>query len=122
MGAARPRRILIVEDNPDGRETFCVLLRCWGHEVQAATDGLDGLRQAFAWRPDVAVVDIGLPGLDGWGVARALRCDPRTCCARLIALTGYSTDPDYERSREAGFDFHIVKPCDPGLLERLLTG
>jgi CheY-like chemotaxis protein len=112
--------VLVIEDNRAAAETLQVLLECLGHEVLVAYTGGEGVRAALKWHPDVVLSDIGLPGLDGWGVARALRRDPATAGARLIAVTGYGTEADRQRSREAGFDHHLTKPCDPCYLGRLL--
>jgi CheY-like chemotaxis protein len=113
-------RVLVIEDDRDTAETLRVLLDCLGHEVSVAFTGPQGVQVARAWRPDAVVCDIGLPGLDGWGVASALRRQPSTAAARLIAVTAYGGDADRQRSREAGFDFHLTKPCDPWLLGRLI--
>ena len=113
-------RVLVIEDNRDGARALGLLLRLWGHAVRIAHDGAAGLKTADDFQPQVVLSDIGLPGLDGWGVARALRRDPATAGARLIAVTGYGTEADRQRSREAGFDHHLTKPCDPCYLGRLL--
>jgi CheY-like chemotaxis protein len=107
--AYRPLRILVIEDNPDGRETLCVLLELLGHQVVAASDGIAGVDKGLSWRPEVALVDIGLPGLDGYEVARRLRAalDRRIF---LIAQTGYGQPEDRRRGLAAGFDVHLVKP------------
>ena len=125
MAAAPPsrgrrRRILIVEDNRDSADSLRILLQLLGHEVQVAYTGPAGVEAAKEWRPDIVLCDIGLPGLDGYGVARELRLNPITARVRLLALTGYGHDDDRRRSREAGFDHHLVKPADPGELQRLL--
>ena len=113
------RRILIVEDNADAREALRVLLELDGHTVEAAAEGLKAIEIASAKVPDIALVDIGLPGLDGYGVARELRkLSGRRSV--LIALTGYGQPDDQERTRAAGFDQHLVKPVNPKLLSRLL--
>ena len=117
-GAAARRRILVVEDSADVREMLCVALRSAGHEVREAGDGETGLAEAKAWRPDVALVDIGLPGLDGYEVASRIRADAGAAAITLIALTGYGLPEDRRRSRAAGFDRHAVKPLDPGELLR----
>jgi CheY-like chemotaxis protein len=108
-----------VEDNPDTRESLCLLLSLSGCEVRQAADGAEGLRLALGWRPDAVVSDIGMPGLDGWQVARRLRraLGPGVL---LVALTGYGQDEDRRRSQEAGFDHHLNKPADPRDLLRLL--
>jgi CheY-like chemotaxis protein len=114
--AVPPRRVLVIEDGTDLREMLCLALRDAGHEVRECGDGEAGLAEALAWRPDVALVDIGLPGLDGYGVAAGIRADAAAASMTLIALTGYGLPEDRRRSREAGFDRHAVKPLDPGEL------
>jgi len=112
--------VLIIEDNSDGRETLRILLRLWGHEVEAATNGLQGVEKALAWQPDVAVIDIGLPVLDGYQVAQQLRAALGHRIF-LIALTGYGQPADQQRALAAGFDVHMVKPADLDKLSRLLA-
>jgi PAS domain S-box-containing protein len=114
-------RILVVEDNHDAAETLRILLELFGHEVEVAHSGPEGVEASRRRQPDVVLCDIGLPGLDGYGVARAVRQDPATAGARLIAITGYGSDEDRRRSREAGFDLHLTKPVDPADLQPLLT-
>jgi signal transduction histidine kinase/CheY-like chemotaxis protein len=115
-----PRRVLVVEDNPDAREALALLLESWGHRVEQAGDGLMGLEVARANPPDVALIDVGLPGIDGYTLAREIRATPQCGAVRLIALTGYSRSSDRERGYEAGFDAYLVKPVDPAqLLETL---
>jgi CheY-like chemotaxis protein len=114
-------RILIVEDNKDAANSLSILLEVLGHEVKVAYTGPAGVEAAREWRPDVVLCDIGLPGLDGYGVARELRLNPTTARVRLLALTGYGQEEDKRRSREAGFDYHLVKPADPEELHRLLA-
>ncbi|MQA21597.1 response regulator [Rugamonas rivuli] len=104
--------VLLIEDNDDGREMMTMMLGCYGYEVQSAADGNEGVAAAVRRRPDVALVDIGLPGIDGYEVARRLRADPATAGIRLIALTGYGLADDLRRVMEAGFDRHLVKPVD----------
>jgi CheY-like chemotaxis protein len=116
---ARPRRVLVVEDNPDARDTLCLLLRLNGFQVEAAGDGPEGLRKALAWLPEAAVVDIGLPLLDGYEVARRLRAGLDGPLL-LIALTGYGQPEDRRRALAAGFDHHLTKPAKPGDLLQLL--
>lgn len=113
-------RILVVEDQPDVAQSMRILLELLGHEVRVAHTGPDGLDEALQWQPDVVLCDIGLPDLDGWGVARELRRNPATAHVRLLALTSYGAEGDKRRSREAGFDHHLVKPADPAELLRLL--
>jgi PAS domain S-box-containing protein len=120
-GQARRARVLIVEDNRDAAESLRILLDLLGYEVRVAHTGPDGVSAARAWRPEVVLCDIGLPGLDGYGVAGALRRDPATSSVRLIAITGYGGDEDRRRSRAAGFDLHLTKPVDPADLQGLLA-
>ena len=112
---------MIVDDNVDSAESMSLLLGLSGHEVQAAHDGREALRVAPEFRPDVILLDIGLPGLSGYEVARRLRQEPALQGVLLAAMTGYSQDEDRQRSREAGFDEHLVKPVDFGTLEALLA-
>jgi two-component system, sensor histidine kinase len=112
--------VLLIEDNDDGREMMATMLGSYGYPVLQARDGLEGVKLAITGLPDVALVDIGLPGIDGYEVARRLRKDAGTCGIRLIALTGYGLAEDQRRVLEAGFDLHMVKPVDLGtLLARL---
>jgi CheY-like chemotaxis protein len=113
-------RILVVEDNRDAADTLRFLLELYGCEVAVAYSGPDGVQAAERWQPDVVLCDIGLPELDGYGVASQLRHNPSTSKARLIALTGYGSDDDKRRSREVGFDAHLVKPVDPDVLQGVL--
>lgn len=113
-------RILVVDDNVDAAQSMSMLLEMSGHEVTCAYDGAGALKTAFDFRPDVVVLDIGLPGMDGFEVARQMRADPRTAGCTLIALTGYGRSEDRERSAMSGFDHHLVKPVDPNALEALL--
>ncbi len=114
-------RIVVIEDNRDAAESLRMLLEVMGHEVAVARTGPEGVQTAARCRPDVVLSDIGLPGLDGYGVARELRRRPETARTRLVALTGYGSEEDRARSREAGFDFHVCKPADPQELLRLLV-
>jgi signal transduction histidine kinase len=104
--------VLIIEDNEDGREMMATMLTTCGYPVAQAADGIEGVQCAASRLPDVALVDIGLPGIDGYEVARRLRKDPQTRNIRLIALTGYGLAEDQRRVLEAGFDLHLVKPVD----------
>jgi signal transduction histidine kinase/CheY-like chemotaxis protein len=114
------RRVLLIEDNEDAAHTLRLVLEMFGHEVRVAHSGPDGVRTVTAWQPDVVLCDIGLPGMDGYEVARALRRDPRTAGVRLLAITGYGQPQDRRRALEAGFDAHVIKPVDPAELEPLL--
>ena len=113
--------VLVVEDNHDGRESLRDLLEIWGHEVTLAEDGPEGVDKALAIRPDVALVDIGLPGLDGNEVARRIRSALGSDKISLIAMTGYGQPEDHRRALQAGFDRYLVKPVDPGFLAQLLA-
>jgi signal transduction histidine kinase len=115
-------RILVVDDNADGANSLAALLRLDRHEVWTAHDGPAGLAAVRERRPDVVFLDIGLPGLDGYEVARRIRCEPGLGGVALVALTGYGREDDQRRSREAGFDRHLVKPIDPAELPGLLAG
>ena len=118
--AGKHLRILLVEDNRDTADSLRLLLELYGLEVAVAYSGPDGVRAAEQYRPDVVLCDIGLPGLDGYGVARKLRDNPTTAKARLIAVTAYGQDEDRRRSHEAGFEHHLVKPVDADALLRVL--
>jgi two-component system, sensor histidine kinase len=114
------RRILVVEDNRDARETLSAALRMQGHAVRDAGEGTAAVRLAVEWAPDVALVDLGMPGVDGYEVARRIRRRVGPL-VRLVALTGYS---DIETSRaitEAGFSAHLVKPASAEEIERVLV-
>jgi CheY-like chemotaxis protein len=117
----RHLRILVVEDNRDSADSLRMLLELYGYEVTVAYSGPEGLRAAERWRPDVILCDIGLPGLDGYGVASRLRQNPSTAAARLIAVTGYGGEFDRRRTKEAGFDGHMVKPVEPETLQQVLA-
>ncbi|HET9598300.1 MAG TPA: hybrid sensor histidine kinase/response regulator, partial [Anaeromyxobacteraceae bacterium] len=119
--AVTPRSILVVEDNPDLREAFREMLAVAGHSVRVADDGPAGVQAALSEPPEVAFIDIGLPGFDGYEVARRVRrrLGGRV---RLVALTGYGRPEDRARSRDAGFDAHLTKPVTPSSLAQALTG
>jgi CheY-like chemotaxis protein len=105
-------RILIIEDNADGREMMRLMLELLGHEVLVAADGEEGVEMALGWHPEVAVIDIGLPRLNGYEVARRLRRE-LGCELFLITQTGYGRPEDREQALAAGFDVHLTKPVDP---------
>ncbi|HEY3635708.1 MAG TPA: ATP-binding protein [Caldimonas sp.] len=123
---ARPVRILIVDDNEDAAHSLALVLRLEGHEVCTARDGEEAIRLLDEFVPEAAVLDIGLPKMDGYALAEALRADPRTRAIALVALTGYGRGPDRRRALGAGFDEHLVKPVELDVLlstlHRLLSG
>jgi len=114
-------RILLVEDNRDAATALDEILRLWGHEVDVVHDGAAALEQARRREPEVVLLDIGLPGIDGYAVARALRRLPGLEQIRLIALTGYGQESDRRLSHDAGFDHHLVKPVELAELRRLVA-
>ena len=116
-----PVRVLVVEDNVPTGETLCELLALWGHEVRLAQDGPSALGQAAELQPDVVLLDLGLPGMDGYEVARQLRAERAGRVLRIVALTGYGQDEDRQRTREAGFDEHLTKPVPPEVLKGVLA-
>jgi CheY-like chemotaxis protein len=118
---ARRQRILVVDDMRDSADSLTMLLRLAGHEVVTAYDGEAGLDMARRWQPDVVLLDIGLPRLDGYEVARQLRRDTGLRKALVVAMTGYGKDEDRRRSQEAGFNAHLVKPVDLDELARLIA-
>ncbi|HJS09260.1 MAG TPA: response regulator, partial [Pirellulales bacterium] len=103
-------RVLVVEDNVDAANSLSQLLQRVGCTTQVANDGSSAVATAREFRPDVVLLDIGLPGIDGYGVARQLCQTPELGAMRLIAISGYGQEQDRERSRQAGFDHHLVKP------------
>lgn len=118
--AASRRRVLVVDDHPDNRDSLVLLLQLWGHEARGEADGHAALRAAYDFRPHVVLLDIGMPGLNGYDVARQLRAAPGADGFLLIAMTGFGQAHDVARAREAGFDHHFLKPFDPDELFRLL--
>ena len=108
--------ILIVDDNEDMTETAALLFSAWNHETRVAHTGSEALLVASDFQPEVILLDIGLPVIDGYEVARRLRQDPRFKNTLMIAVSGYGSETDQQLSREAGFDEHLIKPVD---LERL---
>lgn len=116
-----PKRVLVVDDNADSAESLAELVNLWDYETQIATNGPSALKAAESYRPDAVLLDIGMPGLDGYEVARQLRRQPGLAHIRLVAMTGYGREEDREQAREAGFDHHLTKPVNPDELERLLV-
>jgi PAS domain S-box-containing protein len=115
------RRVLIVDDNVDAADSLAMLLRLDGHEAEAAYSAASALEAVERWRPEVVLLDVGLPEIDGYEIARRLRASNPVSGIRLIALTGYGRDEDRERARAAGFDDHLLKPADMDALQRLLV-
>jgi len=115
------QRVLIIEDNIDQAHSLAMLLTLWGHEVAMAHEGRSGVAQALAFLPDVALVDLGLPDIDGYAVAKQMRQHPRLKHVRLVAQTGWGQAQDRARTKDAGFDHHLVKPVDPAQLAALVA-
>src|SRR5262249_52688285 len=116
------RRILLVDDNRDAAESLGLLLEMMGHEVRVAHAGDEGLRALRTFDPAVVLLDIGMPDMDGYEVARRIREQEGSQRALLIAITGWGQDEDRQRAREAGFDHHLTKPVDLGELRKLVAG
>ena len=119
---APPRRVLIVDDNEDAANSLAMILELGGHETASVYTAVDALQRAAAFRPDVVLLDIGLPGMDGYEVAQKMRELPGLRDIRLVAVTGYGRSDDRRRARDAGFDDHLTKPVEYALLERTLAG
>jgi CheY-like chemotaxis protein len=117
-----PRRVLIVEDQDDSREMLRVLLESKGHVVLDEADGRSAIETITREHPDVALIDIGLPVMSGYQVARQIRENPVLDDVMLVALTGYGRETDVKAARDAGFDAHLTKPADPQLIEDILSG
>lgn len=114
-----PLRILLAEDSPDIGECLAFVLRSAGHDVELVTDGLAAVHLARSYRPDVALLDIGMPKLDGFEAAWRIRKE-LSCAVRLIALTAWGRDEDKQRAERAGFDVHLTKPIDMNALLKML--
>jgi CheY-like chemotaxis protein len=119
---APPRRVLIVDDNEDAANSLAMILKLGGHETASVYTAVDALQRAAAFRPDVVLLDIGLPGMDGYEVAQKMRELPGLRDIRLVAVTGYGRSDDRLRARDAGFDDHLTKPVEFAVLERILAG
>ena len=118
-GAAR---ILIVDDDPGNATLLSRLLEHCGHDTRMVHDGIAAVTAAIEYLPNIVLLDIRLPGADGYEVARQIRAIPELAATRLVALTGYSEDEHRQRSKEAGFDYHIVKPVRLDVLRPLIAG
>ena len=119
--AVRGLRILVADDSVDSALTLTALLSAAGHDVQAVHDGFAALQRAAEFRPHVLVLDIGMPGLNGYDTCRRIRAEPWGRNAVIIAVTGWGSDDDRRRSREAGFDAHLVKPVDYSELQKYFS-
>jgi two-component system CheB/CheR fusion protein len=122
LGSERTKslpRALVVDDNVDVARSLAILLKRWGYEVKIAGDGVEAVDVARDYRPEVVLLDIGLPRLSGYEVAEQIRAEPSLSAAVLIAITGFGID--HRRSEEAGFDYSLVKPIRPEVLRELLT-
>jgi CheY-like chemotaxis protein len=117
---SKTRRVLLIDDNVDAAESLAQLLALSGHDARTASDGFEGLRVAEQFRPEVVFCDLGLPGMSGYEVARSLRALPHGREMILAALTGYGQPADREKTAQAGFDAHLVKPVDPSVIESFL--
>jgi two-component system CheB/CheR fusion protein len=120
-GLSRPLCVLAVDDNHDAGHALCLLLTAWGHRPLLAYDAASAWAAALAERPDVILLDLGLPGVNGWELARRLRSHPGLEGTGLIAVTAYGGAADRQRSRAAGIDHHLLKPVEPELLRQTLA-
>jgi CheY-like chemotaxis protein len=114
------KKIVVIEDMEDSRTGLAMLLELEGHQVLTAEDGASGLELILGKHPDIALVDIGLPGIDGYEVARRVRARVEAKDVKLVALTGYGEPSEVAKARAAGFDAHLLKPLEPGKLRALL--
>jgi CheY-like chemotaxis protein len=113
-------RVMVVDDNVDAADMLAALIDVIGHRCQVANNGADALRLAQAFQPQIMFLDIGMPGMSGYDVARALRGLPGLPQPVIVALTGWGDDKDRARTKDAGFDHHLIKPADLGTVEQLL--
>ena len=112
-------RVLVVDDNPDAADSLAMLLQALGNDVCVAYDGEEAVDKALQFSPEIVLLDIGLPKMHGYDVAKRIR-DAQGCAVMLVAVTGWGQEDDRRRSREAGFDYHFTKPVDPEDLARLI--
>jgi CheY-like chemotaxis protein len=117
-----PLRILVVDDEPDSAESLALVLNLWCYEVRTARNGANALEAGREFVPDVVLMDLGMPEMDGWEAAQRLREEPGMRDALFVAVTGFGLEGDRRRSAEAGFDHHLVKPVEPEVLLGLLEG
>jgi CheY-like chemotaxis protein len=115
------RRVLIVDDNVDSAESMAMLIRSWGHEANVAHSAMSALEIAERFAPETALLDIGLPDMDGYALARRLRAQDTSGNLQLVAMTGYGRAEDRAAARDAGFDVHLVKPAEADELARVLA-
>lgn len=120
MSVPGSQRVLVVDDNPDAATWLAKLLRAYGHEVHTANSGDAAIELALAVRPDTVFLDLGMPGLDGFDVAKRLRQAPELVGVRIIAVSGQGSEAARDRASESGIDQHLVKPVDPRFFESLL--
>jgi CheY-like chemotaxis protein len=118
--ARRASRVVVVDDNRDSADTLAALLEAWGHDVRTLYDGPSAIAAVAEFQPKVVLLDIGLPKMNGYEVAAQLRKSANGRSLILVAFTGYGQDEDRRRVREAGFDYHLVKPLEPAELEKIL--
>jgi CheY-like chemotaxis protein len=118
---APPRRVLIVDDNEDAANSLALVLKLSGHETASVYSAADALTHATEFKPDVVLLDIGLPGMNGYEVAQKMRELPGLRNVRLVAVTGYGRSDDRLRAREAGFDEHLTKPVEMAVLDQALA-
>jgi len=116
-----PLRVLVVDDNVDAADSLADLLKASGHDVRTAYTGPTAVVEAIDYNPDVMLLDIGLPGLSGYEVAKRIRQQPAIKNAVLVAMTGYGQETDRQQSQEAGFDHHLTKPADFGKVKEILA-
>jgi CheY-like chemotaxis protein len=121
VASGRKRRILAVDDNRDAADSLALMLQMMGHETCTAYDGLEAVQAAATFRPEIVLLDIGLPKMNGYEVAREIRQQPWGESLIMIALTGWGQEEDKRRAFEAGFDHHLTKPVEAPTLERLLA-
>lgn len=111
----------MVDDDHDVADSLALLLGTWNHEVRIAHDGVKALDEMAGFQPDAVLLDLGLPGIDGFETAQRMRATPAGGHVALVALSGWGREEDISRTNEAGFDRHLVKPVEPGVLEQLLA-
>jgi CheY-like chemotaxis protein len=121
-GGRSGQRILVVDDNKDSAASLAMMLRMMGHQTNTTFDGIEAIEKASSFRPNVVLLDIGLPKLGGYEACRRIRAEPWGQSIVLIALTGWGQEEDKRRAKEAGFNFHLVKPVDPAVIQKMLAG